>query len=111
MKSLTVAMILLSSSMSFAQLSMEQLKCSFDLNGSSKQEIRITPGYPGSIQVTDIEGFKVGASFVEGDSFESQQLLSMSMNGIVSSVYAPKESLYVLTDETGMARFQCFLDR
>jgi len=61
-----------------------------------------------NMEITEIEGFKIGVTFSPGDMFESQQLLAMSMNGIVSTVYGPKKALYVLNDESGLARFQCW---
>jgi hypothetical protein len=98
------------SSTSFAKLETDTLKCSFDINGEHKQEIPIKLGFPTNLEITEIEGFKVGVTFSPGDMFESQQLLAMSMNGIISTVYDPEKSLYVLNDESGMARFQCWVE-
>jgi hypothetical protein len=106
----TILIALCFSSQSFAKLNAEALKCQFDINGKHRKEIPIALGFPSNLKITEIEGFKIGATFSPGDMFESQQLLAMSMNGITSTVYDPKDSLYVLNDESGMARFQCWVE-
>ena len=124
MKFIVYLVICLSTSVAFAKgadkkaarkpssekLTLESLKCSVDGGGADRVDVPVQSGVGQLSKFTNHKGHKVAVGFFRGDEFESQQLLELTLDGSTSSIYDPKESLYILTNEKGV-RLQCYVAR
>lgn len=110
-KIMAITLALLSlSSVSSAKIPFSKVNCQVDTDGSSIQKLPLKPGY--TVQYTkkyNYNGHKVLAAFYEGDEYESQQILTMELDGVTSKIYGPRETLHTLENSSGI-RIQCFFE-
>lgn len=107
-----VAFSMLAGTSAFAQkIPFEKVKCIADTNGSQRIDLEVKPGFttqqPSKV---DYNGNKIVVAFYAGDPYESQQVLTMELNGYSTKVYDPKKSLYILEAPTGV-KIQCYIEQ